>query len=131
MPKKKTPKPKQPRLVKHEFEIVVTGLRYRVTQSTRRMLHEKVKSGPIFCKLVREPENMHDENAIKVVIQEGNFKGMHIGYIQRGVAAALAVLMDAGEMSDVLLGITEIDVDDGTADATLQFMGPVGKRKTA
>ena len=139
MAKSKTTKKKKPTLVDHEIELDVVGLQHRITTSTRRWLAKSLKeNGPIFCKLVREPENTHDENAIKVVIQEGNYKDLHLGYIQRAVAAVLALMMDDSLITDVLLAIVSIDVDAGTADARLQFTAPSKvkfpnsrKRKTA
>ncbi len=124
MPEKKKKKPAQPQMVKHKIELVVVGLKYRVTTSTRRYLAKTVMDKPIFCSMVREPENTHDENAIKVVVKEGTYKGMHIGYIQRGVAVVLAVLLDEGGIQDELLAITSMDVDTGEADAELHFMAP-------
>jgi len=41
-------------------------------------------------KLVREPENIHDENAIKVVVEDN----ISIGYINRDLAKKIAPLMD-------------------------------------
>ncbi len=117
---KKKRKPTEP--VEHTVELDVVGLQHRVTPSTRRYLARHVADEPMFCKLVREPENQHDENAIKVVIQEGSYKDLHIGYIQRSVAAVLAIMLDEGEISDVLLSIVDIDVDKGTAAAKLMFV---------
>jgi len=42
--------------------------------------------------LVREPDNKHDPNAIKVFVG-----GEHVGYIPAREAGGLAPLMDAGE----------------------------------
>jgi hypothetical protein len=42
--------------------------------------------------LVRDPENEHDPNAVRVVID-----GVMCGYIPRAQAAGLAVDMDAGK----------------------------------
>ncbi len=133
MPKKKqptpqTPKPRKPRpepkLRKHEIALVVVGLNYRLTTSTRRLLADKLKSEPIFCDLIREPDNRHDENAVKVVVKEGSYKGMHIGYIQRGVAAVLAVLMDEGGIQDETFALVSLDVEQGECDAVFHFMAP-------
>ena len=43
-------------------------------------------------ELLREPDNLHDPNAIRVVI--GPY---YMGYIPRGVSKKLAPLMDAGQ----------------------------------
>lgn len=133
------PKTKKP--TTHSLEIDVVGLQYRLTTSTRRYLAQKIdREGPVFCSLVREPENLQDENAIKVVIREGNYKDLHMGYIQRTVAATLAPIMDGGSIEDEMLSVIALDVDKGTAEAVLEFTTPSGvkvvakgkkKRKTA
>lgn len=42
--------------------------------------------------LEREPDNLHDEHAIKVL-----YEGTHIGYIERDVAAFVSPLMRDGQ----------------------------------
>lgn len=44
------------------------------------------------CQLVREPDNQHDNNAIRVVVN-----GSSIGHIPRLIAMILAPKMDSGE----------------------------------
>ncbi len=44
-------------------------------------------------KLVREPENIYDTRAIKVLNQDG----LHIGYVPRSKNEVIANLMDAGK----------------------------------
>jgi hypothetical protein len=46
--------------------------------------------------MVREPENPHDPNAIRVAL----FGEFFLGYIPKDVAAHLAPLMDAGRVFD-------------------------------
>ena len=121
---KKKSKPTVAKEVEHTIELDVVGLQHRITTSTRRWLAKSAKAEPIFCKLEREPENMHDENAIKVIIKEGNYKDLHVGYIQRAVASVLALMLDEGEISNVLVAIHDIDVDRGTAGARLMFTSP-------
>ena len=128
MPKKKTTSKKAaPKLVKHSVDFNVVGLQHRLTQSTRRMMLAKINEGsPIFCRLEREPDNPVDENAVKVVIQEGSYKDMHIGYVPAVIADPLSLLLDFNELHDVLLSITGMDVDKGEAESTLQFMSEAG-----
>ena len=46
--------------------------------------------------LVREPDNQHDSNAIRVAL----FGEFFMGYIPKDIAAHLAPLMDAGRVFD-------------------------------
>ena len=46
--------------------------------------------------LVREPDNQHDSNAIRVAL----FGEFFMGYIPKDVAAQLAPLMDSGRLFD-------------------------------
>jgi len=48
-----------------------------------------VESGPV--ELVREPENVYDPNAIRVV-----YKGKKLGYVPRAHSTVLAKLIDGG-----------------------------------
>lgn len=71
--------------------------------------------------LVREPDNKHDENAIKVIIHMYNEKTdveqeVHIGYIAAHVAASLSKDLDRGYkviawIDDVLGGSDDEDED--------------------
>lgn len=110
--------------VVYDIEVEVVGLQHRITTSTRRFLQKRLTegNGPIFCDAIREPENLHDENAVKVVVKEGTYKDLHIGYLPRVVSAVLANYMDEGKVEDVLVSVVGIDVDRGTADAHLQFV---------
>lgn len=44
-------------------------------------------------RLEREPENQHDENAVKVVNDNGDF----LGYVEKDVAAEIADRLDNGD----------------------------------
>jgi hypothetical protein len=98
-------------------ELTLAGMQHRVTTSTRRMIASKLKGGPIVCKVEREPNNVHDENAIKVIIAESPYKGMHIGYVPRGVAAKYAEAMDNDVIRDVRVWL--VDLEPVSADAQL------------
>lgn len=105
------PIPKKPK----EVEITVVGLAYRVTPSTLQLLAGKL---PFPVELEREPENEHDENAIKVVVVKyfsHKFNDFHIGYAPKGVASVWAPALDAGKLTIAEAWITGIDVDEGTA----------------
>lgn len=47
--------------------------------------------------LRREPENAHDKNAVSV-----RWDQRHLGYLPRGLAVAIAVLLDAGKEVQVV-----------------------------
>jgi hypothetical protein len=46
--------------------------------------------------LVREPDNQHDSNAIRVAL----FGELFMGYIPKGISRELAPMMDAGSEFD-------------------------------
>jgi DNA helicase-4 len=68
------------------FETRVVGMRYE-----RRMIKASHLSAGNFVRLEREPGNIYDKNAIKVVTTEG----FQIGYLSRHVATHLASGLDA------------------------------------
>lgn len=110
------------KLAPRQVELDVVGIQHRVTMSTRNMMIDHL---PTTVALVREPENRHDENAIKVVINEnGNpYHGLHIGYLRAAVAAVWSLHIDVSEVHEdeglppdfIIVGawLTEIRARDG------------------
>lgn len=125
------------KLVPRELEIVVVGLQHRITPSTRRMLADACESDTISTVIEREPDNIADEHAIKVVISGKPYKGLHIGYIPRATAAIMAPAIDQDDIdiSSARGEITEVDPQNGTATMLLQFKAAVktkrGKKEAA
>lgn len=70
-------------------ECSIAGTSYRPVKAIEPML----LPGALLV-LQREPNNPHDELAIKVLAESGD----HIGYIPRAKNEALARLMDAGKL---------------------------------
>ncbi len=68
------------------------------------------------AKLVREPDNPYDPNAVRVVLS-----GEHIGYVPKSVAEHLAPAMDGGER--VRIVNTEIGKFQGVWYAALVIAG--------
>jgi hypothetical protein len=80
-----------------KLELEVVGMGYRVTTAT---LEKIAADCPLSVKLVREPDNSADENAVMVVITEKPYakpnEGFHVGYIMREAASVIAPAMDEG-----------------------------------
>jgi HIRAN domain len=105
-------KPKQ-----KSYDFSVVGIQYRVTLPYRRRLAELT---PFPVRLVREPENPHDENAIAVTIAAGTFiNGMKIGYLRREVAAVLAPALDEGVIAETKAELTTLDPEISEAVAEI------------
>jgi len=105
----------QPKQKSYDFSVV--GLGYRVTMPYRRRL---AKLTPFPVRLVREPENTHDENAIAVTIAAGTFiDGMKIGYLRREVAAVLAPALDEGIVAETKAEVTAVDPESAVAVAEI------------
>jgi len=117
-------KPKKKGKVKFKkLELSVVGIQYRVTKPTRRMMRHHV---PFKVKLEREPENLHDENAIKVIVAkhfDNPYAGMHMGYLRSKVAAVWAGPIDRGELQFGDVWVTSIDTEDGIAEMTVEVAG--------
>jgi hypothetical protein len=81
------------------------------------MIRKKTESdGPIPIKLVREPFNVHDDNAIKVVILDGPYKGMHIGYLPRGIAKEYAQRIDEKRITIENASMPIVNDEDGDGE---------------
>lgn len=73
----------------------VTGTSFDGRQNVLELL-AKYHPELISVKLVREPENIHDRNAVAVVAEvRGKVKAM-LGYLPQAVAAVVAAMMDKG-----------------------------------
>jgi hypothetical protein len=93
----------------------LVGMDYRVTLPMRRELEKHL---PFVVWLVREPDNVHDENAIEVKIGDYNVPmyPMRVGYLRRQVAEVLAPKFDDGSISAGKAKLVSIDVDIGTGE---------------
>ena len=100
----------------------VVGMQHRITPSTRRMISKRCdEDGAIPVRLIREADNTHDENAIKVVIADSPYKGMHIGYVPRNIAAEYAPLIDGLKLMILHAELFAVDVENGEGTMTVVF----------
>lgn len=103
-------------------EFSVVGVSHRITLSTRKMIAARIReNGPLGCILMREPKNQADENAIKVILDDGPYSEMHIGYLPRKVAAQFAPRWDAGKVVIKGATLTELTPEDGDGEITVSF----------
>jgi len=100
----------------HKLKCSVVGMNYRVTIPEQRDLAE---DAPHLAVLEREPLNMYDRNAVKVLI--GLHGDHHIGYVPRDVAALLAPKLDSGDVQIVTAWVTEIDADTGVGELLVTY----------
>jgi hypothetical protein len=112
-----------------QLSLSVVGVQYRVTMSTREMIAARiVESGPLTCKLEREPDNYKDPLAIKVVIVEQPYRGLHIGYIRRQVAQLISPRLDKREISVRDIYLVELWPRDGEGEMLLTLKMPIDKQ---
>jgi HIRAN domain len=114
------------------MEIHCVGLQFRWKRDGRETLRRMT---PFEVQFEREPENRHDENAVKVIIAPQTkltrLDGAHLGYLRRTVAEVLAPKLDAGAVEVVKAWVTDVDVDTGDATMDVRFRDkPAAKRKT-
>lgn len=109
-------------------ELTCVGVSHRVTPATVKKISAALEFGVLSCELVREPENVHDHTAIKVVISEAPYKGLHIGYLMRGVAAEYARRLDKGRIS-VQAWLTELTPQEGILAARVGKPKEISQKK--
>lgn len=114
-----------------ELVLPVVGMKHRISVSTRRMIESHVEETTMECNLLRERDNVHDENAIKVVIVTKPYQGFHIGYIQREVAAVMAPMLDSGDATVAACVLTEWNSQEATADLAVIVQTPAQAKKKA
>ena len=106
--------------------VTIVGLQFQPRVGGRANVHAHE-----FVQLVREPENIHDENAIRV----DNLDNMKVGYIAAWAAAKLAPIMDDPSQSAPKLAVYVSAVPGGAAgpnwiDATLTIRGMSDKARS-
>ncbi len=111
---------------KRTVKLTVVGMQYRVTMETRKALAARL---PVRVHIEREPDNEHDPNAIKVILEAEPWEGFHIGYINRASASALAPLLDSGKAKVARASLVRIDRHEGEGKLTVTMLVG-GKRLT-
>ncbi|NCC74033.1 MAG: hypothetical protein EOM06_11605 [Sphingobacteriia bacterium] len=124
------------------FQTKVAGVTHGQSQSHLERL-AKIEESFEYPEilLVREPDNKHDKNAIKVILHEYNEKTdkekeLHIGYIAAHVASSLAGDIDNGHKVtasvDEILGGHDEDVPYGLLiTVQINFDGMFGSEKNS
>lgn len=109
-----------------EITLEVVGLEYRLTKPTLRKL---AAYRPLPAVVEREPDNVHDEDALKVSVHDDakEFGGMQIGYLRRQVSAEWSPQIDAGRVVIVSAEIVAVYPELNTAEVKIGFT----KRKIA
>jgi hypothetical protein len=111
-------------ILSHQLDVI--GLGFRVKRPTRRIIADMIeKKGAIGgMRLVREPDNPVDPNAIMVCMPKRLMQGMQIGYLRRPTAELLAPKIDNGSLvvkGAVLAWLSaEDDFKEGTVDVTFK-----------
>lgn len=108
----------------HDLDVI--GLGFRVKKDTRKLIAEMIvkKGGIGGIRLIREPENQYDSNAIAVYMPERLMHGFQIGYLRRTTAELLAPKIDAGNLvimrARLLTLRPEDDFKEGSMDVTFK-----------
>src|SRR5262245_4976271 len=98
---------------KWEHEVDVIGLKFRWKRDARQALGATIGARGIGgIRLVREPDNKYDDNAIMVCLPERLHGGKQLGYIRRESAALLAPKLDSGELRVVSAKLLDLYADD-------------------
>lgn len=112
----------------HELDVV--GLRFRWKRDGRRALADMIaKRGSVTgIRLIREPDNKVDENAIMVYLPERILEGAQLGYIRADSAAVLAPKLDNGSLIVLSAKLEELDEsEDWNIGTMLVKFGDVKK----
>lgn len=106
------------KLQKYEIELPLVGFNHRAVAQTRREIAMEV---PLSVELRREPENVHDPNAVAVYVLEEPWRELHIGYVPRAVVALIAHKMDKGKFNPVEAWLTEAEPEGGTGTVRVKY----------
>jgi HIRAN domain len=102
-----------------KISLSVVGLQYRTTPSVRKYMVEHL---PFRVKLVREPNNLQDPNAIAVVIRDKEvpYDGMKLGYLRRQVANVWAEEIDEGRLQIHKVYLTDLDPQESVGEVLIE-----------
>lgn len=114
------PKPvKAKKNKKAEVPLTCVGMGYRMSEKELKKLDRHLKfNGSMRCKLVPEPTNEFDSDAIKVICIDRKLTGFyekHLGYIQRPTNRTLLKVLKKGAKVR-LCAMTYLEVDRGQAN---------------
>lgn len=113
------------------IELECVGLQFRWKKTGRDTL---ARSVPFKVDFEREPDNVNDPNAIKVILASDHkltrLRGSHLGYLRRQTAELFAPKLDNGTMEVVTIWVTDIDVEHSNATLDCRFRD-LPKKRTA
>lgn len=108
---KTTPKEK-------EIQCLLKGLSYRLTQETIRQVNLLC---PLRVELRREPENLHDQNAVAVYSLEKPWRNVKLGFVERGIAAELSHKLRDKEIEVTEVYLMDAEDVDGEGSLSIKF----------
>jgi hypothetical protein len=101
-----------------KITFTIVGLSYHVTPVKLQAISEDT---PLRAKLVREPENPADRNAVAIHLDERPYKDFKVGYLAREVAIEIASRMDRGKLEPREVWLIEVDPDDNTGTLVVKL----------
>jgi hypothetical protein len=117
-------------MTKRAYTFDVVGLRYRLDQAEIDSLAEAAEGEPLKGKLVREPKNEADPNAVKVMVQRRREKSWkHIGYLRKEPAAVFAQALDRGTAVVKQVRLTHVNTEHGWGSVKVVLENAVDKPK--
>ena len=74
----------------------------------------------VLIELVREPENIHDRNAVKVMLSVDGYKGTyHVGYVSMDISETISFLLHD---EDLCVHISDVFMSGGGIDYFVGLM---------
>jgi len=96
-----------------KLELMCVGMRHHVTPTTLREISEAC---PLRVDIVREPENLRDENALAVKCREKPWKKMKFGYVSRQTASELSPRIDREKLELDESWLTTVNPESGIGE---------------
>lgn len=100
-----------------KITLTVKGLRYRVTAATMRTMSDVT---PLNARLEREPDNLYDKNAVKVIICDKPWDDFHVGYLDKVVAKEIAPKLDKGTLEITKARVLSIDPEEAQGEIRIE-----------
>ena len=99
-----------------KVDLSVVGINYRLPTDRQMDLQGVLEEEVLAVRIERESGNLHDPNAIKVVLVEEPYAEFHLGYLRRSIAEVYAPLMDGGDLTVKEAWLVALDPDHGVGE---------------
>lgn len=101
------------------LKLVGSTFQYNAQEVLQAILDNNMVN-KVILELVREPENIHDKHAVKVMLSVDGYSGTcHVGYVSRDISETISFLL---QDEDLCVHISDVFMSGGGLDYYVGLM---------